>query len=78
MSRLDNQLFALQSLTENSSKTVAKYDYENFCKEFVFEKLRGKNFGEAFCKKFDFNDTFLRGLSDQTAKLHIEKFGYIK
>lgn len=78
MSRLDNQLFALESLTENSSKTVTKYDYENFCKEFVFEKLRGKNFGEAFCKKFDFNDTFLRGLSDQTAKLHIEKFGYIK
>jgi hypothetical protein len=78
MSRLDNQLFALESLTGNSSKTVKKCDYENFCKEFIFEKLRGKKFGEAFCQKFDFNDLSLKNLSDQTAKFHIEKFGYIE
>lgn len=78
MSRLDNQLFALESLTTNSLKTVKKCDYETFCKEFIFEKLRGKKFGEAFCERFDFNSFILRNLSDENARFHIEKFGYIK
>lgn len=69
---------ALESLTTNPGKTVKKEDYQVFCKEFVFDKLQGKTFGEAFCEKFKMNDFFLKGLSDSTAKHHIESLGYIK
>lgn len=71
-------LGALESLTTNSEKTISTTDYNVFCKEFVFDKLKGKSFGEAFCEKFGFNNIFLKSLSDSTAKLHIEKLGYIK
>lgn len=68
----------MESITANPDNTkVTKVDYEKFCKEFIFEKLKGKSFGEAFCKEFGFNDIFLKSLSDDTAKYHIEKLGYI-
>lgn len=69
---------ALEHLTTNTNKQISSIEYESFCKEFVFEKLQGLSFGEAFCKRFDFNDFFLKKLSDTTAKDHIEKLGYIK
>lgn len=62
----------------NSEKKISMSEYEVFLKEFIFEKLQGKSFGQAFCERFDFNDTFLRALSDESARLHIEKLGYIK
>lgn len=71
-------LKSLDNLTCNAQKSVDKEEYEIFCKEFVFEKIKGQTFGYAFCKKFDLNDTFLKDLSDDTAKYHIEKLGYIK
>ena len=71
-------LAALEQLTGNSKKKISKNDYDIFCKEFVFEKIKGKSFGSAFCEKFGFNDIFIKGLSDSTAKDHIEKLGYIK
>lgn len=71
-------LAALEQLTGNNNKKISIEDYELFCKEFVFDKLKGKSFGIAFCEKFDFNNIFLKGLSDETAKDHIEKLGYIK
>ena len=71
-------LQALEQITENPNKVVSKSDYEDFLKEFVFDKLQGKSFGYAFCSRFGFNDIFLKSLSDHTAKDHIEKLGYIK
>jgi hypothetical protein len=67
-----------EQLTSNNHKQISKKQYELFCKEFVFEKLKGNSFSESFCKKFKFNDTFLKNLSDDTAKYHIEMLGYIK
>lgn len=71
-------LAALEQLTGNSKKQISKTDYEIFCKEFLFETLRGKTFGTAFCERFGFNDIFLNKLSNDTAKHHIETLGYIK
>jgi len=68
----------LEQLTSNNSKQISKKQYDLFCKEFVFEKLKGIGFAESFCKKFKLNDTFLKNLSDETAKYHIEMLGYIK
>jgi len=71
-------LSALEEITGNNKKTVSKAEYATFLKEFVFEKLKGKTFGVAFCEKFGFNNIFLKGLSDETARSHIEMLGYIK
>jgi hypothetical protein len=73
-----SQLAGLEALTNNKNKTVSKQDYEKFCNEFVFAKLKEKSFGEAFCERFSLNDIFLKSLSDETAKFHIEALGYIK
>ena len=58
--------------------TISKQEYEIFCKEYTFERLKGEPFGRAFCKRFDIDDYFLKNLSDKTARYHIEKLGYIK
>lgn len=75
---LIQQLKNLESLTYNSNKQISKQEYETFCKEFVFQKLQGISFADAFCKKFNMNDTFLKNFTDDTAKYHIEVLGYIK
>ncbi len=78
MKNITTYLSALEDLTQNKNKTVSKIEYEKFCNEFLFDKLKGENFGEMFCKKFGFNNTFLKGFSEETSKYHIEKLGYIK
>lgn len=71
-------LAALEELTQNKEKKISKKQYEMFCKNFLFDKIKGKSFGRAFCEKFNFNGIFLNSLSDESAKYHIEKLGYIK
>lgn len=71
-------LAALEDLTNNRNKQITEQEYELFCKEFIFEKIKGLSFGQAFCERFEFNGIFLKGLSDDLAKNHIEKLGYIK
>lgn len=78
MSDIFKYLKGLEDLTTNKNKVISKHEYKIFCNEFVFDKLKGQSFGESFCKKFGFNDTFLKNLSDETAKNHIELLGYIK
>lgn len=78
MADIFSYLNALEDLTQNKNKIVNRQEYQKFCSEFLFNKLKGEAFGEAFCKRFGFNDVFLKGLSDNTAKFHIEKLGYIK
>ena len=71
-------LSQLETLTNNAQKSVNKIDYDKFCSEFIFEKIKGKSFGEAFCERFNLNNIFLKDLSDDMAKYHIETLGYIK
>jgi len=74
-----NTWLVLESLTNNNAKKkVSRKDYEIFCKEFVFEKIKGKNFGEAFCYRFDLNPFFFINLSDETSKDFIETLGYLE
>jgi len=57
---------------------VSKSDYELFCKEYVFEKLKGIAFGYAFCKRFGIQQYTISNMkNDLFVKQHIEKF-YIK
>lgn len=59
-------------------KRVPRKEYDKFCKEFIFQKIQGKSFVDAFCEKFEINNFFLLGLSDTTAKMNIEQLGYIE
>ena len=57
---------------------ISVQEFENFCKEFLFEQIKGDyKLGEAFCKKYDEPNYVLSILPDHSAKAHIEKF-YVK
>ena len=57
---------------------ITKQEFEDFCKEFLFEQIKGDNrIGEAFCKKYDEPNYVLSILPNRSAKSHIKKF-YVK
>jgi hypothetical protein len=54
---------------------ISKQEFESFCKEFLFEQIKGDTrLGEAFCKKYDEPNYVLSILNDRAAKAHIKKF----
>ena len=63
---------------KESRKIVTKQDYELFCKEYVFMKLRDISFGKAFCERFDVDHFIISSLPDSSARGFIEKHGYVK
>lgn len=80
MNCFESMVSQLQQFPANMfqlSSTVSKYEYEIFCKEFVFDQLKGVSFGEVFCKRFNINDSTLPRLSDDGAKFIIERSGYL-
>jgi hypothetical protein len=42
---------------------ISKFDYEIFCKEYIFEHIRGVKFGKAFCKKFNISEEEIKELN---------------
>lgn len=55
--------------------TISKQEFEDFCKGFLFEQIKGNTkLGEAFCKKYNEPNYVLSILSDTSAKEHIKKF----
>lgn len=64
---------------DNDFKPVSKSEYTLFCKEYIFEELKGINFGTAFQKRFGVRDRVLSMFSNQSdAMAHIKYCGYIK
>mgnify|MGYP003335542030 CR=1 FL=1 len=52
---------------------VYKKDYETFCNEYIFDAIRGRTFGKAFCNKFNVTDYYLLVVKDvYLAKTYIE------
>ena len=63
---------------ENKDFYVTKQEFEDFCKDFLFEELKGNNkLGKTFLEKYDQSNYVLSILSNKSAKEHIKKF-YIK
>ena len=64
----------------NSPKyKISKSEYEVFCKEYIFDQLRGKRFGESFCERFHIlNDTVVRLLIDEDIAQEIIEENYIQ
>lgn len=64
---------------KNKSDKISREEYDLFCKEYVFDKLKGIKFGEAFCKRFGIEDSALSILQNETfTKDLIESLEYIK
>ena len=57
---------------------ISKQDYEVFCKEYIFDQLRGKSFGRAFCERFDVNDTVISLLFDEDIAREMIKENYLQ
>jgi hypothetical protein len=54
---------------------ISRKDYELFCKEYVFDKLKGISFGNAFCKRFDIRNYAISNMKDEAfTEQHIEKW----
>ena len=54
--------------------TITEQEYEDFCKHHLFDQLKGKPLGEAFCEKYNETNYVLKLLSDESASQHIRKF----
>ncbi len=76
--RLAKQL-DLQTLGKGQKNfSLTKEEFEDFCKGFLFEQLKGDlRLGEAFCKKYKEQNAVLSILPDNSAIEHIKKF-YIR
>jgi len=72
-----DQMTSMLEQVNQPKKWISKSDYEIFCKEYIFENLKGLRFGEAFCKRFHIRSWTISKFSDSWAKEHIEQF-YIK
>jgi len=63
---------------ENKDFYITKQEFEDFCKDFLFEEIKGNNkLGKTFLEKYDQSNYVLSILSNKSAKEHIKKF-YIK
>jgi len=70
---------AMARMLSKAKKTITPEQYEEFKHELVFEKLKGKTLGQAFCEKFEISDYMLSNIkSDEEATFLIENLGYIK
>lgn len=70
---------AMANMLTKAKKTITTTQYEEFKHELVFEKLKGKTLGEAFCEKFEISDYMLSNIkNDEEATFLIENLGYIK
>ena len=73
------QQLELQTLDKGQKDfKISKQEFDNFCKEFLFEQIKGDlKLGQAFCKKYDKPNYVLSILPNRSAKAHIKRF-YIK
>lgn len=69
----------LQTLDKrNNEFRITKQEFEDFCKGFLFEEIKGNTkLGDAFCKKYDETNYVLSILNNKAAREHIKKF-YVK
>jgi hypothetical protein len=57
---------------------ITQEEFDNFYKDFVFEKLKGQSLASAFANKFNLSDiVFMVNVSDDLALVYI-KTHYIK
>ena len=75
-----NAFSSMVSFLNNTPKPeISIDDYQVFCKEYIFDQLRGKRFGQAFCERFDIvNDIVVHRLIDEDIAREIIEENYIQ
>ena len=53
------QLVDLADQAGNPHKTINQDDYEQWCKDFIWEALHGQRYGQSFCNRFGITDNHL-------------------
>lgn len=75
---LAEQIVSYSFNASQYKNAVSVTEFENFCKEFLFEQIKGNNFGYAFCKKFNIEDIFLKKITSEVfAKERIKQCEYV-
>ena len=75
----ERALIAMGDLLDKAKRTITQKQYDEFKKEFVFEKLKGYTLGQAFCKKFQMADYMLSTMKDDDEiEFLIKHLGYIE
>lgn len=78
---IEAKKFELPKITVESNPdkiSITEQQYDEFLKEFVFEKLKGKTLAESFSNKFGiFDIIFELRISDDNVQKYIKKC-YIK
>lgn len=59
-------------------QTISKQDYEVFQKEYIFDRLKGTNYGMAFCKRFKIIDPVVKHLIDEDIAKEMIEDRYIQ
>ena len=76
---LTTNLLRSDAFKDSEFIPISKKEYDIFCREYVFDKLRGDNFGIAFQKRFGCHDRVLSMFREQNDTMkHIEYCGYVK
>jgi hypothetical protein len=75
MNAFDHIVKQIQKPTLHHDTFISRGEYDVFCKEFIFDKLRGMTFGQSFCKRFNIHDTVLDLITDEEyTREHIELY----
>lgn len=65
-------------LDGHKAPVISKQDYEVFQKEFIFDKLKGYDYGRAFCQRFDVTDPVVERLIDDDIAREMIEHTYIQ
>lgn len=57
---------------------ISRQEYEVFNKEYIFDQLKGKRFGRAFCERFHIDDTVVNCLFDEDIAREMIEENYIQ
>jgi hypothetical protein len=76
---MDPFVWMVRTSKPKVEKTISRAEYDEFCRDFLFNLLKGEKFGTAFSKRFGIEDGILDlGLSTEATKDHIKSMGYVK
>lgn len=78
MSVFESMVMSLTTVDDGLAPKVSTNEYQNFYKEYTFDKLKGISLGEAFSKKFKINSIYINMIKNEIdVDKHIKRY-YIK
>ena len=78
MNSFEMMVGMLTRINHTDTKTISKFDYDVFQKEYVFDQLRDIKYGKSFCERFQINDPVVSRLIDEDLARELIEENYIK